>query len=124
VEILVEGKKIVRNPGIIEGFFACFFAAGAYILKSVGEYNAMTQITAKQLTKRVQQLDDTQAGTVLMFIEFLLAQPNLKKRQNGSHANQKTLDALNRIYREKSADSNETYKLALRAMTRKGLPKW
>jgi hypothetical protein len=84
----------------------------------------MTQITAKQLTKRVQQLDDTQAGTVLMFIEFLLTQSDLKERQKGSRANQKTLDALNRIYGGNSVDSNATYKLALRAMTRKGLPKW
>ncbi|GEM_PF-2224329 len=84
----------------------------------------MTQITAKQLTKRVKQLDDAQAGTVLMFIEFLLTQPNLKERQNGSRANRKTLDALNRIYSGNSVDPNATYKLALRAMTRKGLPKW
>lgn len=83
----------------------------------------MTQI-AKQLTKRVQQLDDAQVGTVLMFIEFLLTQPNLKERQNGSRANQNTLDALNRVYSDNSVDPNATYKLALRAMTHKGLPQW
>jgi len=84
----------------------------------------MTQITAKQLTKRVQQLDDAQAGTVLLFIEFLLTQPNPKERQNGWRANQKTLEALNRIYGGNSVYPNATYKLALRAMTRQGLPKW
>jgi len=84
----------------------------------------MTQITAKELTKRVRQLDDAQAGTVLAFIEFLLIQPRLGERQNGQHANQKTLEKLNRVYGGNSVDSNATYKLALRAMTRKGLPKW
>lgn len=84
----------------------------------------MTQILAKQLTKRAQQLDETQAGTVLAFIEFLLARPNTKKRQNGWHDSQKMLDALNRVYSGKDNDPNETYKLALHAMTRKGLPKW
>jgi len=84
----------------------------------------MTQITAKQLTKHVQKLDDTQAGTVLLFIEFLLTQPNLKERKNGWRANLKTLEALNKVYGGNSVDPNATYKLALRAMTRKGLPKW
>jgi hypothetical protein len=84
----------------------------------------MTQIIAKQLTKRAQQLDDAQAGTVLAFIEFLLTQPNPKERQNGARANQKTLEALNRVYSSKPSDPHATYKLALRAMTRKGLPKW
>ena len=84
----------------------------------------MTQITAKQLTKRAQKLDDAQAGTILLFIEFLLNQPNLKARQNRSHANQKTLEALNRVYGGNLVDPKATYKLALRAMTRKGLPKW
>jgi hypothetical protein len=84
----------------------------------------MTQIIAKQLTKRAQQLDDAQAGTVLAFIEFLLTQPSLGERQNGSRDNQKTLEALNQVHSDKPADPNATYKLALRAMTRKGLPKW
>jgi len=93
-------------------------------MKAVGEDNIMTQISAKQLTKRVQQLDDAQAGTILLFIEFLLNQPNLKERQNGWRANQKTLEALNRVYGGNLVDPNSTYKLALRAMTRKDLPKW
>jgi hypothetical protein len=84
----------------------------------------MTQIMAKQLTKRARQLDDAQAGTLLTFIEFLLIQPSLGERQNGSRANQKMFEALNRVYGNKSSDPNATYKLALRAMTRKGLPKW
>lgn len=81
----------------------------------------MTPITAKQLTKRVQQLDDAQAGTVLLFIEFLLTNP--KARQAESRANLKTFDELNRIYADNPVDLDAAYKLALRAMTRKGLPK-
>jgi len=84
----------------------------------------MTQIIAKQLTKRARQLDDAQAATILAFIEFLLIQPSLGERQNGSRANRKTLEALNRVYGGKPSDPNATYKLALRAMTRKGLSKW
>lgn len=84
----------------------------------------MTQIIAKHLTKRAQQLDEAQAGTVLAFIEFLLTRPNTSERQNGWHDNQKTLEALNAVYGGKPIDPNATYKLALRAMTRKGLPKW
>jgi DnaJ-domain-containing protein 1 len=84
----------------------------------------MTQITANQLTKRVQQLDDAQAGTVLRFIEFLLTQPSLKEQQDDWRANKKRLEALNRIYGDKSNDPNSTYELALRAMTRRGLPTW
>ncbi|MDZ7363778.1 MAG: hypothetical protein ONB46_24145 [candidate division KSB1 bacterium] len=84
----------------------------------------MTQLIAKQLTKRLQQLDDAQAGTLLMFIDFLLTQPRLRERQNESRDNQKTLAALNRVYGGNPIDSHATYKLALRAMVRKGLPKW
>jgi len=84
----------------------------------------MTQITAKQLTKHAQKLDDAQAGTVLLFIEFLLTQPNPKERKNGWRANLKTLEALNKVYGGNSVDPHTIYKLALRAMTRKGLPKW
>ena len=61
---------------------------------------------------------------VLAFIEFLLTQPSLGERQNGSRENQKALEALNQVYGDKPTDSNPnaTYKLALRAMIRKGLP--
>jgi len=63
----------------LQGFFACFFLYRIlHYVKKVEEDNTMTQITAKQLTKRVQQLDNAQAGIVLLFIEFLLNQPNLK----------------------------------------------
>jgi hypothetical protein len=100
-------------------------AARTLLASKAGEYYAMTPITAKQLAKQAQQLDDAQAGTVLLFIEFLLTQPRLnKERQNGTHANRKTLDTLNRVYRNSLVDRKATYKLALRAMTRKGLPKW
>jgi len=105
-------------------YFSCFFLCQIlHYMKTVGEDNIMTQISAKQLTKRVQQLDDAQAGTILLFIEFLLTQPNLKERQNGWRDNKKTLEALNRVYGGNSVDPNATYKLALRAMMRKDLPK-
>jgi hypothetical protein len=41
-----------------------------------------------------------------------------------SQANQRTLAILNRVYSNHQFDDNETYKIALRAAVRKGLPEW
>lgn len=45
----------------------------------------MTQISAERLTRRAQQLDDTQAEKVLAFIEFVLAQARLEKERHEWH---------------------------------------
>lgn len=85
----------------------------------------MNQIVAKQLTKRVRQLDDTQAEKVLTFVEFLLTHARQQDERHKWQATPATLKILNKVYgNARNASENATYRLALQAMLQKGLPKW
>lgn len=85
----------------------------------------MNQIVAKQLTKRVRQLDDIQAEKVLTFIEFLLTHARLQDERHKRRATPTTLKMLNEVYdKANNSNKNATYKLALQAMMQKGLPEW